>query len=59
MSSGGVGIAAPAKIREATTRGWVTRNVFASTTSTAPSAPDAIYLINNLSRPDTVVTAPD
>ena len=39
MSSGGVGIAAPAKIREATTRGWVTRNVFASTTSTAPPAP--------------------
>jgi len=31
----------------------------ASTTSTAPPAPDAIYLINNLSRPDTVVTAPD
>jgi hypothetical protein len=59
MSSGGVGIAAPAEIRKATTRGWVTHNVLASTTSTRRPAADAIYPINNLSRPDTAVTAPD
>jgi hypothetical protein len=54
-----VGIAAPAKIRKATTRVRVTRNVLASTTSTRRPSVDDIYLINNLPHPATVVTAAD